>query len=600
MGNGKKWGAKSKRVSTKLRCKVEKKVKEHHRKLKRDKKRNPNNFHMSKKDPGVPGDCPFKDQVLAEAKAAVEMREAAQEKRRIQLKELRKQSKQNKLNQMRGQTLESLVSGAERKAAMFDSSRSIKSSVVERGLTDGSAKAFYKEFRKVVEAADVVLQVLDARDPLGSRCREVEQAVMAGGKSGKRLVLVLNKADLVPRDNLQAWIKYLRNEYPTIAFKASTQQTTKLGHAKINMKQVEMELTTSKCVGADTLLALLGNYCRNKDIKTSIRVGVVGMPNVGKSSLINSLKRTKACNVGATPGVTKSMQEVQLDSKVKLLDSPGLVMAGGNRNDSSVALRNAIKVENLEDPITPVLAILDRVPRNHLMLQYGLGHFKDCSEFLALLAIQMGKLKRGGVPDREKAARILLGDWNSGKIKYFTHPPEALESNLGAEIVSQFANEFSLDSVDQSDEMKYLRQPKPSDIVQVESGKMIESAMEGQDEEEEMEGKGGEEMMEEEEDDETPNLEDSENILPQRIEVIKKTKRKKEDAAQAAGEDPLFKLEGNLKMKKMAKLQQKKIKKNAKRSDKLAAGLSDQMESAFASLVDDEDEDYSFATDFTQ
>lgn len=587
MGNGKKWGAKSKKVTTKLRCKVEKKVKEHHRKLKREKKRNPNNFHVSKKDPGIPGDCPFKDQILAEAKAAVDKREEAQDKRRIELKELRKQSKQNKLNQMRGQTLESLVSGAEREAAMFESSRSIKATVVERGLTDGSAKAYYKEFRKVVEAADVVLQVLDARDPLGSRCREVEQAVMAGGKSGKRLVLVLNKADLVPRENLQAWIKYLRTEYPTIAFKASTQQSTKLGHAKINMKQIEQQLTTSKCVGADTLLALLGNYCRNKDIKTSIRVGVVGMPNVGKSSLINSLKRTKACNVGATPGVTKSMQEVQLDSKVKLLDSPGLVMAGGNRNDASVALRNAIKVENLDDPITPVLAILDRVPRTHLMVQYSLGHFKDCSEFLALLAIQMGKLKRGGIPDREKAARILLGDWNSGKIKYFTHPPETLESNLGAEIVSQFATEFSLDAVDQTDEMKYLPNVKPSDIVQVESGKMIENAQEGKDEEEEME-----------EDEEVPNLEDSENILPERIEVIKNTRKRKEDAAETApGEDPLFKLEGNLKMKKMAKLQQKKNKKNAKRSDKLAAGLSDQMESAFSSIV--EAEDYSFKNDFT-
>lgn len=59
-------------------------------------------------------------------------------------------------------------------------------------------------------------------------------------------------------------------------------------------------------------MSLLSNYCRNKDIKTSIRVGVVGLPNVGKSSLINSLKRARACNVGATPGVTKTMQEVNL------------------------------------------------------------------------------------------------------------------------------------------------------------------------------------------------------------------------------------------------------------------------------------------------
>jgi nuclear GTP-binding protein len=63
----------------------------------------------------------------------------------------------------------------------------------------------------------------------------------------------------------------------------------------VNLKTQELApMTTSKCVGADTLLALLANYCRNRDVKTSIRVGVVGMPNVGKSSLINSLKRSKA------------------------------------------------------------------------------------------------------------------------------------------------------------------------------------------------------------------------------------------------------------------------------------------------------------------
>ena len=144
--------------------------------------------------------------------------------------------------------------------------------VAEKGISmDNSKKAYFKEFKKVVEEADVILEILDARDPLGCRTKHIEDMILS---SQKRVILILNKIDLVPREVVQEWLKYLRNEFPTVAFKASTQsQRQNLKISKIDADIATQSLLgSSECLGADNLLKLLKNYSRNYKLKTSITV----------------------------------------------------------------------------------------------------------------------------------------------------------------------------------------------------------------------------------------------------------------------------------------------------------------------------------------
>src|SRR5690606_25417999 len=109
------------------------------------------------------------------------------------------------------------------------------------------------------------------------------------------------------------WLQYLRREYPTVAFKSSTQKKV-ITHSSKDFVEATQDLVKSQaCLGADTLIQLLKNYTRSLDVKKNITVGIIGYPNVGKSSVINSLKRSKVVTVGAKPGVTRFAQEIQLD-----------------------------------------------------------------------------------------------------------------------------------------------------------------------------------------------------------------------------------------------------------------------------------------------
>ncbi|KAJ7072387.1 P-loop containing nucleoside triphosphate hydrolase protein [Mycena amicta] len=303
-------------------------------------------------------------------------------------------------------------------------------------------KHYLRALHKVIDQSDIVILVLDARDPEGCRSRLVEEEVRRRESEGKKLVFVLNKVDLIPHANAQNWLKYLRHSTPTLPFRAPSSAQ----HQRTNISSST----------APALVKLLKAY---KPSAGSVTVGVVGYPNVGKSSLINCLKRSKVCSVAAQPGHTKELQSVQLERGMRIIDSPGVVFDDEEQKAGNILLRNVVKVEDIDDPIAVVEEIIGRTPAETLQKLYNLPHSNSAIEFLTMAALSSGRLLKGGTPDITAAARQMINDWNHQKIPYFSEPPAIHPSSIpstvgsgatemiapGAEQVgqAQILNEFS-------------------------------------------------------------------------------------------------------------------------------------------------------------
>lgn len=470
----------SKRQTLQQKYKIKKRVKDHHHKLKKGAVVG----HRKKKaaENRIPNACPFKGELLQDIQRAKDKLERAKTEAKEKRAELMKQKRESMAT--------SLLNTAEKSSMEFEEEEESESEEKEKksSLGQNSRRSFLGELRKIVDNADVLLHVLDARDPMGTRSTAIEDMVLS--HHGKKMVYVLNKADLVPRHVLMGWLTHLRESHPCIPFKCNTQsQKGNLGRAtgSIGSMSGTSGMQSNQTVGAEELLSLLKNYCRT-DVKskTVISVGVVGFPNVGKSSLINSLMRTRAVNVSSTPGHTKIMQEVILDKNIRLLDSPGVVFADGDANQT--ALRNCINVEDMADVVTPVGAILQRCPAPYLMELYAIPKFNqdDPLSFLALVARSMGKLKKGGIPNTEATAKTILHDWNNGKIKYYCNPPQATSKQKGgaAKVVSNFSKQLDIDNMN-DDDVRVLEALDANDdvtFVSMESNTLAEGMRDGENE----------------------------------------------------------------------------------------------------------------------
>jgi ribosome biogenesis GTPase A len=237
---------------------------------------------------------------------------------------------------------------------------------------------FWKVVNDVIEKSDIVIEVLDARMVQATRNEELESKVHA---KGKKLLYLINKCDLVDKDYVEKQKKLLR---PALFISAKDH----LGTTMLKTKLLEMSH---------------GKHAV---------IGVVGYPNTGKSSIINSLSGQRKAKTSPFSGFTKGMQKIRA-GKVTLIDTPGVIPFSED-DEYKHSIIGAVDPSRIKDPEYVVMRLIEEEP-GILQKYYGVES-QDAETALEQIAVKLGRIKSGAEPDTETASRMVIKDWQRGKI----------------------------------------------------------------------------------------------------------------------------------------------------------------------------------------
>ncbi|ANQ53505.1 GTP-binding protein [Thermosipho affectus] len=242
------------------------------------------------------------------------------------------------------------------------------------------AKRKIKEFLKAV---DTILIILDARAPLATTAFERELF------SGKKVLYILNKSDLADENYTNLWIKKISETSPVISF--------------------------SKDEPVNKIKKFIKSFSKEKLKET--RVLIAGVPNVGKSSIINKISGRKLAKTGMAPGITRGLQWINLGN-VKLLDTPGILYSKLFNKDiaAKLLLIGSLPVESIEK--------YDIITRAYELFKDELNINKSFEEFLEEYGKQRGFISKGGIVDFERTKNNIFKSISEGKFGRFTYDKE--------------------------------------------------------------------------------------------------------------------------------------------------------------------------------
>ncbi|KAK8799630.1 hypothetical protein WA158_006178 [Blastocystis sp. Blastoise] len=418
---------KSKRRTLRLQNKIRHRIVEKNRKLRKEGKK------MAKagikkrvpRDPGIPNDWPFKEELLLEAKKFKE----DEERRKQEAKEKRREER----------------------------SKKTREDNINKGATSISVSTIYtpeSSINNLIDNSDVLIQALDARDPIGCRNIEIENLVI---EKQKVLIYILTKVDLIPISNLNKWLDVLRPHIPVIIFKNSLRPPKHLVIRSMNA------LINTISIGDTNLLTCLKNLKAAEQLE-SLRVGVFGYRNTGRHSFIESMKKLAYKQDVNIEGNIY----LQLEDNIFINENPFVCVDTTFSLPSYAVPKICYQLNEIRLPTVEHIlnSLLNKNNRDNVSMEFRIPQFTTLDEFVRFVA-EGRNMDLTKSSTKNLVLRQLLRNLYVNKICSYTLPYANMKDDIVTEYMASYVDNMKLKDlyIKEAEDIKQIPFPKSHFII---------------------------------------------------------------------------------------------------------------------------------------